>query len=82
MTIRRMAVTDERCLTIPLEPDGDRPARCCVVLSHPTGWDVRLEVDDRIIARMHCADWHHVERLCSTLTMIWVEIHTEPSARK
>jgi hypothetical protein len=82
MTIRSMAVPHETCLTIPLEPDGDHPARCRIVLSDPAGWDVRLEVDDRVIARMHCADWHHVERICSTFTMIWTEGHTEPSARK
>jgi len=82
MTTRRMAVSDERCLTIPLEPDGDHLARCCVVLSDAAGWDVRLEIDDRIIARMHCADWHHVERICSTVTTLWAEGHTEPSARR
>lgn len=73
---------DERCLMIPLEPEGDHRARCSIVLSDTAGWDVRLEVDDRIVARMHCADWHHVERVCSTLTANWSEGHTEPSARR
>lgn len=82
MTIGSMAVPDETCLTIPLQPDADHPAQCCIVLSDPSGWDVRLEVDGRVIARMHCADWHHVERICSTLTTNWTARHTEPSARK
>jgi hypothetical protein len=82
ITICSMVVLHEGRLTIPLEPDGDHPARCRIELSDTAGWDVRLEIDDRIVARTHCEDWHHVERLCSTLTNIWSECHTDPSARR
>jgi hypothetical protein len=79
-----MAVPQARCLTIPLHPDGDHPACFRVELSERVGWDVRLEIDDRVVAQAHCPDWHHVERLCSTLGSIWTEAdgHTEPSARR
>lgn len=27
------------------------------------GWDVRAQIDDRIVAIRHCAEWRAVERL-------------------
>ena len=76
-----MAVLIERSLTVPLMPAGGHTARCRVAVSDKRGWDVRLEIDERVVALTHCADWHHVERLCSTLSRIWAS-HTEPSARR
>lgn len=79
--IRVTAVPNERCLTVLLTPAKDQIAQCRIALSDIAGWDVRLEVDGRTVALMHCADWHHVERLCSTLVR-WRTSHTElPASR-
>jgi hypothetical protein len=32
-------------------------------LSETQGWDVRAELDDRVIAVRHCSNWRGVERL-------------------
>jgi hypothetical protein len=80
--IRMVAVPNERCLTVLLTPAGDQVARCRIALSDTSGWNVRLEIDDRTVALTRCADWHHVERLCSTLARIWAASHTElPASR-
>ena len=76
-----MAVLIERSLTVPLMPAGGHTARCRIAVSDSRGWEVRLEIDERVVALTHCADWHHVERLCSTMSRIWAS-HTEPSARR
>src|SRR5262245_1968336 len=82
--IQQMAVPNERCLIVPLgaDRDQDRLVRCCIAVSDAAGWDVRLEINDRVVALTHCGDWHHVERLCATLRSIWAAPHTEPSARR
>ena len=80
--IRMMAVPNERCLTVLLTPAGDRHACCRIAVSETSGWDVRVEIDGGTVALMHRTDWHHVERLCSTLTRIWAASHTElPASR-
>jgi hypothetical protein len=76
-----MAVPSERCLTVPLRLANGHTARCRIAVSDTAGWDVRLEIDERVVALTHCVDWHHVERLCSTLSCSWAS-HTEPSARR
>ena len=79
---RMMAVPNERCLTVLLTPAGDRHACCRIAVSETSGWDVRVEIDGGTVALMHRTDWHHVERLCSTLTRIWAASHTElPASR-
>jgi hypothetical protein len=79
--IRMMAVPNERCLTVLLTPAEDQIARCRIAVSDTSGWDVRLEIDGRTVALTHCTDWHHVERLCSTLARTWAS-HTEPPASR
>jgi hypothetical protein len=76
-----MAVPSERCLTVPLRLANGHTARCRIAVSDTAAWDVRLEIDERLVALTHCVDWHHVERLCSTLSCSWAS-HTEPSARR
>ena len=80
-TIGIMAVPIERSLTVPLMPADGHTARCRIAVSDSSGWDVRLEIDECVVALTHCGDWHHVERLCSMLSRIWAS-HTEPSARR
>jgi hypothetical protein len=80
--IRMTAVPNERCLTVLLTPAGGQDARCRIVVSGTSGWDVRLEVDGRTVALTHCPDWHHVERRCSTLARIWAASHTERPASR
>jgi hypothetical protein len=80
--IRMMAVPSERCLTVLLTPAGDQVARCRITLSDSSGWNVRLEIDDRTVALTRDADWRHVERLCSMLARIWAACHTEPPASR
>jgi hypothetical protein len=80
--IRMTAVPNERCLTVLLTPAEDRIARCRIAVSDTSGWDVRLEIDGRTVALTHCADWHRVERHCSTLASIWAASHTEPPASR
>ena len=80
--IRMMAVPNERCLTVLLTPAEDQIVRCRIAVSDTSGWDVRLEIDGRTVALTHCPDWHHVERLCSTLVSLWRASHTElPASR-
>ena len=39
-------------------------------LSMDSGWDVSLNVDDRVVALKHCRDWHRVERLRTLIEAI------------
>ena len=80
--IRIMAVPNERCLTVLLTPAEARHACCRIAVSEISGWDVRVEIGGRTVALMHCTDWHHVERLCSTRARIWAASHTEPPASR
>ena len=80
--ILMMAVPNERCLTVLLMPAEDQIAQCRIAVSEISGWDVHLEVDGRTVAVTHCADWHRVERLCSTLVRLWRASHTEPPASR
>jgi len=82
MMIRMTAVPNERCLTVLLTPPGDEVAQCRIAISDTSGWEVRLEIDGGTVALTHCSDWHHVERLCSTLARIWAASHTERPASR
>jgi len=82
MMIHMMAVPNERCLTVLLTPPGDEVAQCRIAISNTSGWEVRLEIDGGTVALTHCTDWHHVERLCSTLARIWAASHTERPASR
>jgi hypothetical protein len=37
--------------------------------SKDSGWDVRLEEDQRLTRHVHYRDWHRVERAIATLTL-------------
>ncbi len=69
-------------LTVPLAADGEHAARCQVELCATGGWNVRLEVDDRVITTTHYADWHRAERACAAMASDWDARHTTPSARR
>jgi hypothetical protein len=55
-SMRTHAIT----LTIPF-PDG-QIATFSYDLAETQGWDVRAEIDNRVLTR-HCSSWHGVERL-------------------
>jgi hypothetical protein len=80
--IGMVAVPNERCLTVLVTPAPDQIALCRIAVSDTSGWDVRLEIDDRTVALTYCVHWHRVERLCSILASIWAASHTELSARR
>jgi hypothetical protein len=80
--IRMTAVPYERCLTVLLTLAEDQIAQCRIDVPAVSGWAVRLEVDGRTVAVIHCADWHHVERRCSTLARLWRDTHTELAASR
>jgi hypothetical protein len=80
--LRMMVAPKEHCLTVPLTSPHGHTTRCRIAASDAAGWDVRLEVDACVVAQTHCGDWHHVERLCSTVSSTWLGCHTERSARR
>ena len=57
----RMCMTSEHTLTI--SGTNGHTATISYALAKDGGWDVRAQVDDRIVAVRHCAEWHSVERL-------------------
>jgi hypothetical protein len=69
-------------LMIALAPEQNRPTCCRVILGEAGGWDVRFEMDDRVVSVTHCADWHRVERICFELSSVWADAHTESAARR
>ena len=38
------------------------PTHRCTVVRALQGWDVKEEKDSRVVRRIHCTDWHRVER--------------------
>jgi len=54
----------DRNVVIPLTGDGDHAVCCRVALSDTAGWNVQLEIDDRVVTTTHCGEWHRVERIC------------------
>ena len=38
------------------------PTRRCTVTRVLRGWDVKEEEDSNVVRRVHCTDWHRVER--------------------
>jgi hypothetical protein len=44
------------------EPPIANPTRRCTVTRAPRGWDVKEEEDSQVVRRIHCTDWHRVER--------------------
>lgn len=37
------------------------------IATTPEGWEVREEMDDRVVRRAQYQDWHRVERACRAL---------------
>src|SRR5262249_29915866 len=68
MRLPRLVVTPvvSRSSTVPPTSKGGL-IRCRVVLSPDSGWDVSLEIEDRVVCIAHCTDWHRVERLRALL---------------
>ena len=77
-----MAKVYEAGVVIPLAADAHDAAQCRVRLAEPTGWDIQLEIADRVVTVTHCSEWHRVERICSELQQIWAESHTAPAASR
>jgi hypothetical protein len=62
----------------PLVCGKGHTARFRVALAIDGGWQVRVELDDRVVAFRHCADWHRVERFRLAVTaqlpdVDWIE---------
>lgn len=41
---------------------GGEGARVVVCIADHHGWDIRVELDGRVVAIEHYGDWHRVER--------------------
>ena len=54
-------------LALPLTRDQHHAARCSVLVSGSGGWDILFEIDDRLVFKTHCTEWHRVERRCAEL---------------
>lgn len=50
-------------LELPLACEEGHTGRLCISLADPAGWNVRVEIDHRVVLHEHCSDWHRVERL-------------------
>jgi hypothetical protein len=44
------------------------PTRRCTVTRARHGWDVKEEEDSQVVRRIHCTDWHRVERVVAIFT--------------
>jgi hypothetical protein len=53
----------------------EHAAQCRITMSE-NGWDVSVEVDERVLSVTHCGDWHRVERVCGPRKKIFNEAHT------
>ena len=51
----------------PLACGRGHTARGSVAPTGSGGWDIRVEIDDRVVFTRHCTEWHRVERLCAEL---------------
>jgi hypothetical protein len=67
-------------IVIPLQSGPDHHARCRATLAADTGWDVLVEMDERVVSSTHCRDWHHVERICGRIEREWERHHLTESA--
>lgn len=52
---------------LPLVSEEGRTLTFSVWLAPEEGWDVCAALDDRVLARVHCRDWHRVERFRARL---------------
>ena len=57
-------------LNINIDSERDANMRCRVAPASIGGWDVIVENGRSVVSTTHCADWHHVERVC-TLMGAW-----------
>lgn len=54
-------------LEFPFACGRGHTARGSVAPAGSGGWDIRVEIDDRVVFTRHCTEWHRVERLCAEL---------------
>ena len=54
-------------LEFPFPYGRGRTARGSVAPAGSGSWDIRVEIDDRVVFTRHCTEWHRVERLCAEL---------------
>jgi hypothetical protein len=59
-------------IVIPLPCDVDHTACCRAIVSADSGWDVHVEIDERVVSIKHCTDWHRVERVCDQIKREWL----------
>lgn len=68
-------MVSQSSLIIQSPRDQDHAAQCRITMSD-NGWDVSVEVDERVLSVTHCGDWHRVERVCGARKKIFNEAHT------
>jgi hypothetical protein len=61
-----------------LAGSSGRVARCRIEASGDSGWDVVVEIDDRVVWTTHCSDWHRVERVRDALNRSWGRLERLP----
>jgi hypothetical protein len=54
-------------MELPLQVPKGHTGRVIVVISLDEGWDVSAEIDELVVPIRHCRDWHHVERIVTTI---------------
>jgi hypothetical protein len=52
-----------------LAGNNGHTAKFSYELSETQGWDVRAELDNRLVALRHCSDWRGVEHLHAWLRL-------------
>ena len=70
------------CLAFPLTCGEGHVACCSVALTDSGGWDIRVEIDTRVVLSRHCTEWHRVERLCADLRGQCWEGCAQPSSHQ
>ena len=45
------------------------PDRRCTVTRALRGWDVKEEENSQVVRRVHCTDWHRVERALAMFSL-------------
>jgi hypothetical protein len=68
-------------IVIPLPSSPDHTACCRAIIATNSGWDVAVEIDERVVSVTHCTDWHRVERLCERIKREWLRDYPSPLTR-
>ena len=53
---------------------AESPIRRCTITRAPRGWEVNEEEDSQVVRRLHCSEWHQVERAVAIFALQGDEI--------